>query len=56
MFYDAEGHLRSLLASWTDVDPPDLFTEVAAGRSFVRADDLAAMVALIDQLERRHGD
>lgn len=56
MFYDAEGRLRSLLASWTDVDPPDLFTEVAAGRSFVRADDLAAIAALIDQLERRHGD
>ena len=56
MFYDAEGRLRSLLASWTDVDSPDLFTEVAAGRSFVRTDDLVALMALIDQLERRHGD
>nr|WP_292337868.1 hypothetical protein [Mesorhizobium sp.] len=33
MFYDAAGRLRSLLASWTDVAEPDVFIQVAAGRS-----------------------
>ncbi|MET3524739.1 DUF5372 family protein [Mesorhizobium abyssinicae] len=55
MFYDAEGRLRSLLASWTDVGEPDVFIQVAAGRSFVRPDDLATLAALIDQIERSHG-
>nr|WP_292327710.1 DUF5372 family protein [Mesorhizobium sp.] len=41
MFYDAAGRLRSLLASWTDVAEPDVFIQVAAGRSFVRPCDLA---------------
>jgi len=53
MFYDAQGRLRSLLASWTDVDNVDLFTEVAAGRSFSRPDDLAALAAFIDLIESR---
>lgn len=55
MFYDAEGRLRSLLASWTDVAVPDVFIEVSAGRSFVRPDDLATLAALIEQIERSHG-
>ncbi|MDW9446044.1 hypothetical protein GOB39_34285 [Sinorhizobium meliloti] len=55
MFYDADGRLRSLLASWTDVDAPDVFILVAAGRSFVRPDDLATLAALIEQIERSHG-
>ncbi|ASY74094.1 elements of external origin (plasmid) [Sinorhizobium fredii CCBAU 83666] len=55
MFYDADGRLRSLLASWTDVAAPDVFIQVAAGRSFVRPDDLATLAALIEQIERGHG-
>lgn len=55
MFYDAEGRLRSLLASWTDVAEPDVFIQVAAGRSFVRPDDLATLATLIEQIERSHG-
>ena len=55
MFYDAAGRLRSLLASWTDIDEPDVFTKIAAGRSFLRPDDLAALAALIDEVERGHG-
>lgn len=46
MFYDAAGRLRSLLASWTDVAEPDVFIQVAAGRSFVRPYDLATLAAL----------
>ncbi|ASY74296.1 hypothetical protein SF83666_a47100 (plasmid) [Sinorhizobium fredii CCBAU 83666] len=35
--------------------PPDVFIEIAAGRSFVRPDDLATLAALIEQIERSHG-
>ena len=52
MFYDAQGRLRSLLASWTNVDGPDVFTKTAAGRSFLRPDDLAALTALVDEVGR----
>jgi uncharacterized protein DUF5372 len=55
MFYDAQGRLRSLLASWTNVDEADVFAQVAAGRSFLRPDDLADLVALIEDIERRTG-
>jgi hypothetical protein len=55
MFYDAQGRLRSLLASWTNVDEPDVFTRIAAGRSFLRPDDLAALAALVDELGHRRG-
>lgn len=54
MFYDARGRLRSLLASWTNVDEPDVFTKVAAAKSFLRPDDLAALAVLIDEIERGH--
>lgn len=53
---DQTVRLRSLLASWTDIDEPDVFTKIAAGKSFLRPDDLAALAALIDEVERGHGD
>jgi len=52
MFFDDEGRLRSLLASWTDVDEPDVFAQVAQGRSFLRLDDLAGLAVLIDEMQR----
>ena len=54
MFFDAQGQLRSLPAAWTDVDPPDAFSDAAAGRSFFRADDLLTLVALIAEIKGRH--
>lgn len=51
MFFDAQGQLRSLPATWTDVDPPDDRTEAAAGRAFLRADDLVTLVALIGEIK-----
>jgi len=58
-FFDEDGHLRSLLASWTDVDEPDAFMRAAAGRSWLRIDDLARLRALVDELrgaqQRRKG-
>jgi|GEM_PF-853260 len=55
MFYDAQGRLRSLPASWTDVNEADLFSQVAAGRSFSRPDDLSALASLIGRIKRREG-
>jgi hypothetical protein len=52
MFFDEAGRLRSLLASWTNVDEPDLFSQAAGGGSFLRLDDLANLAALIDEMGR----
>jgi Family of unknown function (DUF5372) len=52
MFFDEAGRLRSVLASWTNVDEPDLFSQAAGGRSFLRLDDLANLAALIDEMRR----
>jgi len=50
MFFDDRGRLRSLLASWTDVDEPDAFAQCAAGRSWLRTDDLLQLRALVDEI------
>ncbi|MCY1200058.1 hypothetical protein D9M68_180960 [compost metagenome] len=50
MYYNARGKLVSILASWTDVDEPDLFTQAAAGRTWFRVDDLRRLRALLDDL------
>jgi Family of unknown function (DUF5372) len=52
MFFDAEGRLRSLLASWTNVDESDVFAQAAQGKSFLRPDDLADLAGVIDEIER----
>lgn len=52
MFHDGNGRLRSLPASWTNVDEPDIFAQLAAGRSFLRPDDLVDLAALIEEIER----
>jgi len=52
MFYDVHGRLRSLLASWTNIDEPDVFAQVSEGRSFVRPDDLADLSTLIEEIAR----
>ena len=53
MFFDAQGQLRSLPATWTDMDPPDARTEAAAGRAFLRADDLLTLSALLREIRSR---
>lgn len=52
MFYDASGRLHSLLASWTNVDEPDVFAQLSKGTSFLRPDDLADLATLIDEIDR----
>jgi len=54
MFFDAQGRLRSLPSTWTDVDPPDARIEAAGGRAFLRADDLVALAGLIGEIKGGH--
>ncbi|HVS57061.1 MAG TPA: DUF5372 family protein [Casimicrobiaceae bacterium] len=53
-FFDEEGRLRSLLASWTNVDEPDAFSQAAGGTAFLRADDLRELAHLIDEIRCAH--
>ncbi len=49
-FFADDGKLTSLPSAWTDVDPPEPFVMVSAGRSAFRVEDLLALAALIDGL------
>ena len=49
MYYNADGNLVSILASWTNVDDPDPFAQAAAGRSWFRTDDLRRLRSVIDE-------
>ncbi len=49
-FFGDDGRLSSLPAGWTDIDPPDPFLVVAAGRSWFRVDDLVFLAHLVEQL------
>jgi len=49
-YYDKKGRLRSLPVAWTSLAKPDLFLELAAGRTPFRVDDLADLARLIDTL------
>ena len=48
-----QKRVRSLPASWTDVEPPEPFAVLAAGRSVFRPADLTALVALVRELVSR---
>ena len=52
MFFDSHGKLRSMLAAWTSVVGPDLFTQAAGGRSWFRVDDLLQLGAEIAELQK----
>ena len=54
MFFDQQGRLRSLPAAWTNVDPPGARTQAAAGRAYLRADDLLTLSALVREVRNRH--
>ena len=49
-FRDRHGHLASLPARWTSVEPEDPFVVVAAGRSRLRVDDLLSLAELVLKL------
>jgi uncharacterized protein DUF5372 len=50
-FREAGGtQVRSMPAGWTDVEGPDPFLGVSAGRACFRVDDLLALVTLVAEL------
>ena len=51
-FHDAQGRLRSIPTSWTDVGPHDPFVIMAAGLALFRPSDLLAMVGLVRSTDR----
>ena len=48
-----QRRVRSLPASWTDVEGPDPFLVLAAGRTCFRLEDLLALTQLLAELDRR---
>jgi Family of unknown function (DUF5372) len=46
----ADQRVYSLPASWTDVEEPDAFTVMSAGRSLFRPEDLLALADLLESL------
>lgn len=54
VFYREPGSevVRSLPASWTDVEGPDPFIELGEGRSYFRVDDLLDLAGLLRELIR----
>jgi hypothetical protein len=57
-FFNDDGQLVSIPAGFTDVDPPDPFVAVSAGRSAFRVEDLLELARLLEGLRpvrRRRG-
>ncbi len=52
-FYDEQGALKALPASWTDASPPDPFVTLAGGRAHFRPADLLDLAALVARLRDR---
>jgi hypothetical protein len=52
MYFNQNGKLRSMPASWTSVSDVNGFLEAAAGRSWFHVDDLLALVELLQTLKR----
>jgi len=55
VFFRKSGEQRiySLPARWTNVEEPDPFVVISAGRSLFRIEDLLALSALIKELSLR---
>lgn len=47
-YEDDEGRWRSIPASWTDASAPTPFVGIAAGRAYLRPDDLLRLVELVE--------
>jgi hypothetical protein len=49
---DGQGGQHSMPVGWTDAAPPDIFVEMAAGRSAFRVSDLIELTVLVEQLDQ----
>ena len=47
-----DQRIYSVPAGWTDVEGPDAFATLSAGRSLFRVDDLLGLAALVAELDR----
>ncbi len=56
-YRDRRRQLSSIPAGWTDLEPPDPFVTISAGRSPFRLEDLLELVRLVAVLKREvsHG-
>lgn len=54
-YYDHNGRLKSFLVNVTDLFPVDAFTEISAGRSAFRVDDLLELRERLDGRTRGEG-
>lgn len=54
VFFRKPGDQRiySLPAGWTDVEEPDAFLALSAGRSLFRVDDLLALSTVVEDLSQ----
>ena len=50
-FCDDQGKLKSLPASWTDLEPVDAFVALSSGRALFRPDDLLRLAELLVGLD-----
>jgi hypothetical protein len=48
-----DGTFPSIAAAFTDVEPPDIFQRISAGRAAFRTADLVRLLALFQQLAGR---
>jgi hypothetical protein len=51
-YRDRRQRLISIPAGWTDLEPPDPFVTISAGRSPFRPEDLRELVRLVAVLKR----
>ena len=49
-FYDEQGVLKALPASWTDAGTTDPFVTLAAGRAHFRPADLLELASMLKRL------
>lgn len=55
VYVSADGALRSIAARLTDVEPPDDFQRIAAGRAAFRTSDLCELNAILERLSSPGG-
>lgn len=52
-YFDQNGKVCSMLASWTSVADSDYFLQASEGRSWFRVDDLLALSAFLPGLLKK---
>ena len=54
-YYNSEGCIASVPLEWTDIELPDPFIIVSAGRALFRIKDILRLVYLIDEIKKAGG-